>query len=277
MEKIFHVFPKPEGALQSSLKLFTHSKESPQKTVLNSSIDTKLTVHGDLKIENISCGTENKVLFVAESLMIKKGDCIAIVGPSGAGKSTLLKTIAGLYEPINWQANYAWDIIKKQTCMVAQSPYLFDDSIENNPLYGLSKENAEKVNLWEQLETVVIANEIKSFKEQLSTTIRPFSQNISGGQQQRLVIARTLLQNKNYLLLDEATSAVDSKMEAQLTQSLLTMVKKQKKVLISCTHRLSFLENYDQVWFVEHGRIVAQGPHLQLLNNDRYRSFYNAN
>jgi ATP-binding cassette subfamily B protein/ATP-binding cassette subfamily C protein len=107
----------------------------------------------------------------------------------------------------------------------------------------------------------------------LAAEFNPVQTNVSGGQIQRLVIARALLRASDILLLDEATSAVDAATEQDISERLIKKVRDQRGVLLAVTHRLRWLELFDEVWFVENGRVEFKGKHGALLNHDRYRAF----
>jgi ABC-type multidrug transport system fused ATPase/permease subunit len=212
------------------------------------------------------------VRFFAENLSIEPGKAIAIIGPSGAGKSTFLKTLAGLVEAIEWDGTPSWEEVRSDASMVSQEPFLFDDSIAENLCYGLAERPTE-ASVWEALETVNIAAEIKALPDGLRTRLRAIGSNVSGGQLQRLVIARSLLRGKSLWLLDEATSAVDAKSEKDITLRLIGACRAEGRALLAVTHRLTWLEAFDAVWFVEDGEVRLAGPHAALLRERRYRDY----
>jgi ABC-type multidrug transport system fused ATPase/permease subunit len=220
-----------------------------------------------------------RVALVADDLFINPGKSIAVVGPSGSGKSSLLRVLAGLVPPQKWQANVSWLELRTRSAMVSQAPFLFNDSLRKNLLYGLtamSDDTDAELSIWRALATVNLDELIKSMPDQLDSSFNPLDANLSGGQVQRLVIARALLRNPKILLLDEATSAVDVASEFDITRRLVDDAKSHGRCLISVTHRLQWLSSYDEIWFVEAGRVINKGPLDQMMEFDRFRRFLSA-
>lgn len=220
-----------------------------------------------------------RVALIADDLVINPGKTIAVVGPSGSGKSSLLRVLAGLVPPQKWQANVPWLEIRTRSAMVSQAPFLFKDSLRKNLLYGLTvaRDLTEaELSIWRSLATVNLEELIKSMPDQLDSSFNPLDANLSGGQVQRLVIARALLRNPKLMLLDEATSAVDVASELDITRRLVDDAKSNGRCLISVTHRLQWLSFYDEIWFVEGGRVIKKGPLNQMMDFDRFRRFLSA-
>ena len=227
-----------------------------------------------INIRQIRAGMAEEVRFSASNLCIIPGKAVAIIGPSGAGKSTLLKTLAGLVAPIAWDGDFDWRHTIDLVSMVSQEPFLFDDTIEANLLYGLEADaRPPMAQLWTALATVNIADEVKSWPEGLNTRLRAIGSNVSGGQLQRLVIARGLLRRKPIWLLDEATAAIDAKSERDITLRLTAACRETGHALLAVTHRLTWLSAFDEVWFVEKGELALAGAHKDLLKDPRYRSY----
>lgn len=219
-------------------------------------------------------GFFGEVRFDSSNLSIRPGRTIAVIGPSGAGKSTLIRTLAGLIEPIAWEGSLPWQEAIRHVSFVSQEPFLFFDSLRANLQYGLDPRVGmdEKV-LWDALEAVNIDTEVRHLPHGLETQLHAIGANVSGGQLQRLVIARALLRKKWVWLLDEATSAIDLASEKDITERLIAAAREADKALIAVTHRLTWLPLYDEVWFVEGGHLLYVGPHDQLLREPRYRAF----
>ena len=155
--------------------------------------------------------------------------------------------------------------------MVSQEPFLFDATLHENLIYGLTDVDDRKV--WDALGWVNMQSEIQALREGLQTRVRALLGNLSGGQQQRLVIARALLRRRSIWLFDEATSALDAHNEKAITLHLIDTCKKQNAAMIMVTHRLSWLDRFDEIWFLEAGAVVARGEHRRLLEEPRYRAF----
>ncbi len=267
-----------QGALGKSLGLLKDlqkpSLQSDIKKTITSTLNTKFSANFSMQ-----SGFDELVTITAKNLSISPGKTIAIIGPSGGGKSTLIRTLSGLLSPLHWDANVLPEEIAAQSSFVSQTPFLFDDSLLENLNYGLdTKFTVKELQTYFQL--VKIEKEILDFHEGLHTKIHAIGTNISGGQKQRLVLVRALLRKKSILLLDEATSSVDPKMEEVILDGLLSWVHSQSKVyarsVIAVTHRLKVLSKFDEIWFVENGKVSATGTLQELMNQKRFQVFYNA-
>jgi subfamily B ATP-binding cassette protein MsbA len=223
--------------------------------------------------DRIEVGYKDKVVFSGKKLQIVPGKTIAVVGASGSGKSSLIKTFAGLLSPIVWQCNYSWDDFTLQTSLVSQEPFLFADTIRSNLLYGSTGPSLSDSAIFEALAKVRILDYIKQSDKGLDTLFRSLSSNLSGGQIQRLVLARALIRNKKFLLLDEATSAIDAVTEREITELLINMCRKEGLGLFAITHRLEWLSLYDEVWHIESGAVIAKGCHDDLIKFEPYAKF----
>jgi len=265
-----------KGALKDSLSVFESMLEhATAKSVQALGPDAQGEPSAAVvSLAKIQAGMDGQCRFAAEFLELSPGQSIAIIGPSGAGKSTLLKTLAGLVNPIAWEANCDWASFARRVSMVSQEPFLFDDSLRLNLIYGLTESQIpSETELWQALNKVNIAEEVKSWPQGLDTRLRAIGSNVSGGQLQRLVIARAILRHRPYWLLDEATAAVDARSERDITLRLIDATRLEQRVLIAVTHRLTWLGAFDQVWFVENGRVSMRGAHQNLLAEPRYRDF----
>ncbi len=271
-------FHETRGTLMNSLEVFSKLEASQRPLLQGETASQPLgisTLHPEgLHIALIQAGMAGQVRFQSRGLRLIPGRSVAVIGPSGAGKSTLIKTLSGLVEPLGWEANLEWRTAVSLVSMVSQDPFLFDDSIVANLRYGLNPEQAPTEEmLWQALRTVNIDHEMQALPEQLSTRLRAIGSNVSGGQLQRLVIARALLRRRPIWLLDEATSAVDARSEKDITQRLIASCRDTGHALLVVTHRLTWLESFDEVWFVEAGTIALAGTHLALLADPRYQAF----
>lgn len=201
-----------------------------------------------------------------EQLSLKQGQSIALIGPSGAGKSTLIKTLAGLFPYKEWSASQSWDACARQATLVSQTPFLFSASIRDNLCYGLDHE-VDEARLWAELEFVGLKQEFEAMGQSLDSPIHFLQTPLSGGQMQRLTIARALLRQTQILLFDEVTSAIDPLAEEELTRKLIRRCQEESRFLFFITHRMSQLEYFDQVWFIEKG-VVQAFPSPKLWQND---------
>jgi len=258
-----------KGALRDSLSTFEAIRRCP---TLASLAGHDGDLRQPLRIASVSVVLGGEVRFSGEELEIRAGRSVAIVGPSGAGKSTLVKALGGLVEPTAWKAGMSWRDATTLFSMVSQEPFLFDDTIIANLAYGLDVVPSSE-DIWSALALVNVADEIRALPAGLDTRMRAIGSNVSGGQLQRLVIARGILRKKPILLLDEATSAVDAKTERDVTERLIDACRGSGLGLVAVTHRLTWLSLYDEVWFIENGRRQYVGTHAQLLEHARYREY----
>jgi len=265
-------FHETRGALGKSLLLLLNLTEETQASLKKEEV---LILDKTVDIRKLSSGFDTRIMMDAGPLEIHPGRSIAIIGPSGGGKSTLLRTLSGLLNSIQWEANLSHQELIEHTSFVSQVPFLFDDSILGNLNYGLHSK-LEGKELDSYFELVSIREELARFHNGIDTNIKAISSNISGGQKQRLVLVRALLRKKAILLLDEATSSVDPKMEEDIVDKLLHWGKEQHKSIVSVTHRLSMLPKYDEIWFVENGKVVARGHFNELMSQTRFKNFYEA-
>ena len=268
-------YHETKGALTSSIKVF-------EAMVVNTQHDpdyfagttSSAVTHNVIKLDEIKAGMDGQCRFTGRHLELSSGKAVAIIGPSGSGKSTFLKTLAGLAHPITWRSDLNWGEFARQVSMVSQEPFLFEDTLRENLIYGLEKDQIPtEAEIWQALATVNIADEVKSWPLGLMTLLRAIGSNISGGQLQRLVIARAILRRRAFWLLDEATAAVDVRSERDITQRLIDTSRREKKLMLAVTHRLTWLSAFDQVWFVEDGQVTMIGPHDELLKRPRYRDY----
>lgn len=264
------------GAMTSCLRLLSEgdfSGAEPQPSLPNSSQPLVNQSVKKFSLKSVEFGYGGSSVFSAKDLNFSVGKSIAVVGASGSGKSTLIKTLAGLLPPIVWQSEVDWSQISGCTSFVSQEPFLFDDSIRANLLYGITANIPTDQELLDTLEKVNLVEQIKNANGGLDAHFRALGANLSGGQIQRLVIARALLRGKSFLLLDEATSAVDAEAERGINKFLTETCQKNQIGLLVVTHRLEWLAMYDEIWFVDAGKIVARGTLADLMAVDSFRNF----
>jgi ATP-binding cassette subfamily C protein len=206
------------------------------------------------------------------NLSIEKGSSVAFVGPTGAGKTTLVDVILGLLDATSGatlvdetditEARYAW---RKKVGYVPQDVYLADVSIRDNVVFGQVDDGVEVDDdrVWSALEDAQIAEFIRSLPSGLDTLIGERGVRFSGGQRQRLGIARALFANPDVLVFDEATSALDNETEARLTEAIDQLGG--TKTLIIIAHRLSTVRECDRIFLLEKGHLVDSGSYDDLL------------
>lgn len=205
------------------------------------------------------------------SFKAKLGDTIAFVGPSGSGKSTLVKLLVGLYRPIEGDILYdnvsiqdlRYNRIRRQLGFVTQDTQLFSGTIRENLLFV--KPDATEEEMLDAIQKASAINIIQSSEKGLDTILGENGKKLSGGEKQRLSIARALLRKPRLLIFDEATSALDSLTEEQITKTVKEISANKQQMTILIAHRLSTIMHADTIFVLEHGQIVEQGSHDELL------------
>lgn len=205
------------------------------------------------------------------SFSVSKGETIAFVGPSGSGKSTLVKLLIGLYQPNEGDIEYGGVNGKQidQTSLrnllgiVTQDTHLFAGTIEENLLFV--NPNASQEQMMRALKNASCQKLLERAENGIHTMIGEGGIKISGGEKQRLSIARALLRNPQLLILDEATSALDSITEDEITETTRQIHKSRNIITVLIAHRLSTVMHADRIYVLEHGRIIEQGTHTCLL------------
>ena len=213
------------------------------------------------------------------NLSIRSGEVIGILGGTGSGKSSLVQLIPRLYDVESGSVkvagqdvrNYDLDLLRKQVAMVLQTNVLFSGTIKENMRWGNKDATDEEI-----VEACKIAQAdefIQNFKDGYDTMIERGGANVSGGQRQRLCIARALLMNPKILILDDSTSAVDTKTDSLIRQGLATSLKDTTKIIIG--QRISSIQDADRIVVMNDGKIDAIGSHQELIeSNAIYREVY---
>ncbi|MBS9718561.1 ABCB family ABC transporter ATP-binding protein/permease [Pseudohalocynthiibacter aestuariivivens] len=226
--------------------------------------------NGEVSFDNVVFGYEpSRPILKGVSLKVKAGQTLAIVGPSGSGKSTIGRLLFRFYDVIDGALRIdGQDVrdVKSQSVhaqigVVPQDTVLFNDTIYYNIAYGQPDASREEVE--DAARAAKIHDFVKSLPDGYQTTVGERGLKLSGGEKQRVGIARTLLKNPPILLLDEATSALDSETERNIQDSLHEMA--EGRTVITIAHRLSTIADADQIVVLENGVIVEQGRHEELL------------
>lgn len=205
------------------------------------------------------------------SFDVKKGETIAFVGPSGAGKSTLVKLLVGLYRPQEGQILYNgvssndidFDELREQIGFVTQDTQLFAGTIRENLLFVNPKATEE--DLWDVLEKASSTYLLSRAENGLDTVIGEGGLKLSGGEKQRLSIARSLLRRPHLLIFDEATSSLDSITEEAITSTIKNISSEREQITVLIAHRLSTIMHADRIYVLERGRVAETGNHFELL------------
>lgn len=228
-------------------------------------------LRGEVEFQDVSFGyvKEDGPTVKGVSLQARAGQTVAFVGATGAGKSTLLNLLSGFYEP--WEGRIlvdgepihalAKDWLRNNTGYVTQESFLFNTTVRENLL--LAKSEATEEELWDVLRAANAEGFVRDLPEGLDTLTGERGSRLSGGEKQRISIARALLKNPPILLLDEATSAVDNKTE-KLIQEALERLRNQRTSFV-IAHRLSTIESADLICVLDAGEIIERGDHETLL------------
>jgi ATP-binding cassette subfamily B protein len=205
------------------------------------------------------------------NFIANKGETIAFVGPSGAGKSTLVKLLVGLYRPQEGNIFYNntngndidFDILRNQIGFVTQDTQLFAGTIKENLLFV--KPNASNDEIVEALNKASCQNLLERAEKGIETMIGEGGLKLSGGEKQRLSIARALLRQPHLLIFDEATSALDSITEEEITNTIKKISSEKEQITVMIAHRLSTIMHADTIFVLEKGQVVETGSHWNLL------------
>lgn len=237
---------------------------------------------GDISFKNVNfsyTNDKNKCCLININLDIKEGETIGIIGATGSSKSTLVQLIPRLYDTLSGDVyvggenvkNYNIETLRQNVAMVLQKNTLFSGSIKENLRWG--NENATDEEIEKACKLACAHDFIQDFENKYDTHIEQGGTNVSGGQKQRLCIARTLLKNPKILILDDSTSAVDTKTDALIREAFKTQIPNTTKIIIA--QRISSIQHADKIVVMDEGKIDAIGTHNQLLEtNEIYRDIY---
>lgn len=249
--------------------LNTPKEPKPENPVAVDQIKTAVFADVSFKYESADSNAVENI-----ALAINAGDTVAFAGPSGSGKTTLIKLLVGLYKPthgsitFNGVDNNAIDMesFRKRIGLVSQDTQLFAGSIRENLLFA--SPNATDTECILALESSAAGKLLERGTEGLDTKIGEGGLKLSGGEKQRLAIARALLRNPDMIIFDEATSSLDSLTEEEITQTIKTIVEQRPSLItVLVAHRLSTIIHADTIFVLEKGTITEQGSHTELLNN----------
>jgi len=244
--------------------------------------DTEIQiVTGDIEFKDVcfKYGSEAKDVLNHINLEMLGGKMTSIVGHSGAGKSTILNLIPRFYDSISGdiridnQSIYKSTIgsLRKNISLVSQDTTLFDDTIRNNIVYANS--NASQAEIEEAAKYSFASEFIEKLPNKYDTIIGENGTRLSGGEKQRLSIARAILKKSQIILLDEATSSLDAETENQIQEAINFLTKNRTTIVIA--HRLSTILNSDKIYVIDAGKVVGNGTHEELLTNSPvYKNFY---
>lgn len=225
---------------------------------------------GHIQVRNLdfAYGKFDAPLLNAISLEIKPGETVAFVGKSGSGKSTLLKVLAGLYTPTGGEILYDGkpisainrDVLRNSVSMIDQDIFMVTGSVSDNIV--LWNRAIDKEDVINAAKAASVHDVISAREGSYQARVAPGGANFSGGQCQRIEIARGLVTNPAIIFLDEATSALDSKTEKQVMQN----IRAKNCTVLAIAHRLSTIRDFDRIIVLDHGAIIQQGTHDDLIS-----------
>jgi len=267
-------------AISAALRILPIIDQKNQIDDKNNSKDLILN-NGDIKFKNVSFAYNSIDGDVLNSVNLNfiGGKMTSLVGNSGSGKSTILNLIPRFYDVrsgeiyIDNQSIYNTTLksLRKNISLVSQETTLFDDTIKNNILYA--NENATDDDI-KNVAKMSFCNEfIENLPNKYDTLIGENGVRLSGGEKQRLSIARAMLKKSSIILLDEATSSLDSETESKIQDAINILTKNKTTIVIA--HRLSTILNSDNIYVIDSGKVIANGKHDELINkSEAYKNFY---
>ena len=265
------------SAARRVLPIIDHKNEIFEK---NSDQELKIVL-GDIDFKNVNFKYDTKEDSALNSinLKIKGGKMTSLVGYSGAGKSTILNLIPRFYDAnsgdilVDKQSIYKSKLssLRKNISLVSQDVTLFDDTIKNNIAYADLDASEDEI---KKVAKLSFADDfIQKLPEKYNTLIGENGLRLSGGEKQRISIARAMLKKSKIILLDEATSSLDAETENKIQQALSILIKNRTAVVIA--HRLSTILNSDSIYVINNGKVIETGTHSELLSNSEiYKGFY---
>ena len=232
----------------------------------------------DIHLEHVGFAYESRRIIDDVTLDIKENTTTAIVGPSGGGKTTITSLIARFWDVQEGQVtlggrnvkDYSFDSLMENFSFVFQRVYLFEDTIANNIRFGRPEASMEEVIT--AAKKAACHDFITALPDGYDTVIGEGGATLSGGEKQRIAIARAIMKDAPIIILDEATANVDPENEKELTEAIENLTK--QKTIIMIAHRLKTVRNADQILVIDKGRIVQKGKHEELMEEDGiYRNF----
>ena len=273
------------GMLQSMVaaaeRVFEFLEEPEEVEENDKGIDTS-KLKGNVEFKNVKFGyDEDKIIIKNFNADVKEGQKIAIVGPTGAGKTTMVKLLMRFYDVNSGEIlvdghnikDFKRGDLRKMFGMVLQDTWLFGGTVKENIKYG--KPEASDSEVIEAAKAAHVHHFIKTLPNGYNSVLNEESSNVSAGQKQLLTIARVILTDPKILILDEATSSIDTRTEIQIQSAMDNLMKGRTSFIIA--HRLSTIKNADLILVMNHGDIVEQGTHEELLaKNGFYADLYNS-
>ena len=270
-----------QAMMAAAERIFEFLEEPEEEITAKGNIDTS-KLKGNVEFKHVKFGYDPERTIIKDfNAEVHEGQKIAIVGPTGAGKTTMVKLLMRFYDVTDGEIDVDGHNVKdfergelrKMFGMVLQDTWLFGGTVKENIKY--SKEDATDTEVVEAAKAAHVHHFIKTLPNGYNSMINEESTNISAGQKQLLTIARVILADPKILILDEATSSIDTRTEIQIQSAMDNLMKGRTSFIIA--HRLSTIKNADLILVMNHGDIVEQGTHDELLaKNGFYADLYNS-
>lgn len=235
--------------------------------------DLRFTITGHVNFDNVTFNYPTRpdaLVLQGISFELKRGECVCLVGPSGSGKSTISALLQRLYEPLQGQirldnhdlnqSDVNW--LREHVAVVSQNPNLFDATVAENIAYGSNMASIDDIH--RAAKAAAVHDFIMSLPQGYDTNLGENASLISGGQAQRLQIARALLRRSSILILDECTSALDPENQRIILDTIMRI--KKDKTTIFITHKADVMKRCDRVLCLSDGRIAEDGSYAQLMS-----------
>jgi ATP-binding cassette subfamily B protein len=264
---IINIYRETEVSLDNFSKILNTPKEQkPKNPQIINRIESLKFDQVTFKHQSANRNALNSISFTTNI-----GETIAFVGPSGSGKTTLVKLLVGLYQPLEGNILYNdivsndidLDQLREKIGFVTQDTQLFSGTIRENLLFV--RPNATDEDCMNVLQKAACQSLLARAEKGLDTVIGEGGVKVSGGEKQRLSIARALLRRPNILVFDEATSALDSITEEEITRTIRDVSNMDNHITILIAHRLSTIMHADKIFVLERGHIIESGRHAELL------------
>jgi ATP-binding cassette, subfamily B, bacterial len=238
-------------------------------------------IRGEMVFDKVGFAYENNPPVLQDiSFSCKPGQVVALLGSTGSGKTTLVNLLPRFYDYTSGSikldgvelTDYPREFLRSQVGIVQQEPFLFSRSIRENIMYGVNRD-VPQVEVENAASSAAIHDVIITFPNEYDTLVGEKGVTLSGGQKQRVTIARTILKDSRMLILDDSTSSVDTETEAAIRDALMGLTPKRTTFIIA--HRIQSVMNADLILVMDKGRIIQQGTHAELIEQDgMYRRIY---
>ena len=281
INQIAQVSAMLQAMVAAAERIFEFLEEKEEIETAKEGVSTK-GLKGNIKFEHVKFGYRPEQTVIKDfNATVKKGQKIAIVGPTGAGKTTMVKLLMRFYDVTDGKIlldghnikDFTRGELRQMFGMVLQDTWLFNGTVKDNIKYG--REEATDAEVIEAAKAARVHHFIKTLPNGYNSVLSEETSGVSAGQKQLLTIARVILADPKILILDEATSSIDTRTEIEIQKAMDNLMKGRTSFIIA--HRLSTIKNADLILVMDHGDIVEQGTHEELLaKGGFYEKLYNS-